>query len=100
MVDWDSPKSDLSCFVRISQDHTCYNMSVISIKVRGIVNVNKMADIYCPTSGDKLSQLLLWQTLKRYLKLHDGSPLCAENHQQGLLGQVDMVISNALAAKA
>jgi hypothetical protein len=36
----------------------------------------------------------------RYLKLHDGSPLSAENHQQGLLGQVNMVISNTLAAEA
>ncbi len=32
-VDWDSPKGDLSRFVRMSQDHTCYNMSVISVKV-------------------------------------------------------------------
>jgi hypothetical protein len=35
-VDWDSPKGDLSRFVRMSQDHTCYNMSVIGVKVRGI----------------------------------------------------------------
>jgi hypothetical protein len=32
-VDWDSPKGDLSRFVRMSQDHTCYNMSAISVKV-------------------------------------------------------------------
>ena len=32
-VDWDSPKGDLSRFVRMSQDHTCYNMSVISVEV-------------------------------------------------------------------
>jgi hypothetical protein len=78
----------------MSQDHTCYNMSVTSIKVRGIANIDKMANIYCPTSGDRLGELLLQQTLMRYLKLHDGSPLCAEIHHQGLLGQVDMVIPN------
>jgi hypothetical protein len=99
-VDWDSPKGDLSRFVRMSQDHTCYNMSVISDKVRGIANVDKTADFYCPTSGNKLGQLSLQQTLMRYLKLHHGSPLCAEIHQQGLLGQVDMVIPNTLAAEA
>jgi hypothetical protein len=32
-VDWDSPKGDLSRFVRMSQDHTCDNMSVISVEV-------------------------------------------------------------------
>jgi hypothetical protein len=32
-VDWDSPKGDVSCFIRMSQDHMCYNMSVISVKV-------------------------------------------------------------------
>ncbi len=30
-VDWDSPKGDVSRFIRMSQDHTNYNMSLISI---------------------------------------------------------------------
>ncbi len=51
-VDWDSPKGDLNRFVRMSQDHTCYNMSVASVEVRGIANIDKRANIYCPTSGD------------------------------------------------
>jgi hypothetical protein len=84
----------------MSQDHTCYNMSFISVKFRGIANVDKMADMYCLTSGDKLGQLLLQKTLMRYLKLHDGSPLCAEIHKQGLLGQADMVIFNISATEA
>jgi hypothetical protein len=99
-VDWDSPKGDLSCFVRMSQDHTCYNMSVICIEVRGIANVDKTADIHCPTSQDKLGVLLLQQTLMRYLKLQDGSPLCAKIHQQGLLGPVNMAISDTFMAEA
>jgi hypothetical protein len=84
----------------MSQDHTCYNMSVTNVKVRGIANIDKTANIYCPTSGNRLGELLLWQTLMRYLKLHDGSPLCAEIHQQGLLGQVNMVIPNTSDAEA
>ncbi len=80
-VDWDSPKGDLSRFVRMSQDHTCYNMSVTSVKVRGIANIDKAANIYCPTSGNRLGELSLRQTLMRYLKLHHGSPLCTEIHQ-------------------
>jgi hypothetical protein len=47
-----------------------------------------------------LGELLLWQSLMKYLKLHNGSPLCAEIHQQGLLGQVDMVIPNIADAEA
>jgi hypothetical protein len=84
----------------MSQDHTCYNMSVISVKVQGISNIDKTATIYCPSSGDRLGKLLLRQTLMKYLKLPDGSPLCAEIHQQGLLGQVDMVIPNTADAEA
>jgi hypothetical protein len=99
-VDWDSPKGDLSRFVRMSQDHTCYNMSVISIEVRSITDIDKTADIYCPTSGKKLGKLSLQQALMRYLKLQDGSPLCAEIHQRGLLGQVDIIIPNTADAEA
>jgi hypothetical protein len=75
-------------------------MSVISVKVRSITNIDKTADVYCPTSGEKLGKLSLRQALMRYLKLQDGSPLCAEIHQQGLLGQVDMVIPNTADAEA
>ncbi len=32
-VDWDSPKGDVSRFVWMSQDHMCYNMSVVSTEV-------------------------------------------------------------------
>jgi hypothetical protein len=78
----------------------CYNMSVTSIKVRGIEDIDKTANIYCPTSGNRLGKLLLQQTLMRYLKLLDSSPLCAEIHQQGLLGQVEMVIPNTSDAEA
>jgi hypothetical protein len=99
-VDWGSPKGDLGHFARMSQNHTCYNMSVTSIEVRGIVDIDKMANIHCPTSGNTLGELLLWQTLMRYFKLHNGSPLCAEIHQRGLLGQVDMVIPNTADAEA
>ncbi len=99
-VDWDSPKGNLSRFDRMSQDHTCYNMSVISVKVQGITYIDGKAAIYCPTSGEKLGELLLRHTLMRYLKLHDSIPLCAETHQQGLLGQVDMVIPNTIDAEA
>ena len=31
-VDWDSPKGDVSQFVRMTQDHTNYNMSLIVFK--------------------------------------------------------------------
>ena len=34
MVDWDSPKGDISRFVRMLQDHTNYNMSLICIQLR------------------------------------------------------------------
>jgi hypothetical protein len=48
-LDWDSSKGDLSQFVRMTQDHMCNNMSVTSVKVRGIADSDKKANIYCPT---------------------------------------------------
>jgi hypothetical protein len=98
-VDWDSPKGDLSRFGRMSQDHKCYNMSIISVKVQGISDIKKTATIYCPTLGGRLGELSLRQTLMKYSKLPDGSPLCTEIHQRGLLGQVDIVIPNTADAE-
>jgi hypothetical protein len=50
-VDWDSPKGDISRFIQMSQDHMCYNISVISVEVRGISNLKASAEILCPTTG-------------------------------------------------
>jgi hypothetical protein len=35
----------------------------------------------------------------KYLKLHNGTPMCAEMHQQGPQSLVDMVIPNTAAAE-
>jgi hypothetical protein len=76
MVDWDSPKGDIRQFICMLQDHTCYNMSVISIEVRGILDLEASAEILCPTTGNVLGHLSLRQTLMKYLKLQDGNPMC------------------------
>ncbi len=84
----------------MSQDNTCYNMSVISIEVRGILDLEASAEILCPTTGNILGHLSLQQTLMKYLKLQDGNPMCAELHQRGPHSTVDMVIPNTSAAEA
>jgi len=43
-----------------------------------------------------IERLSLGQTLLKYLKLIDGNPMCAELHQRGPQGLVDMVIPNTL----
>ncbi len=43
---------------------------------------------------------LLAQTLMKYLKLQDGNSMCAELHQRGPQGLVDMVIPNTSVAEA
>ena len=91
-VDWDSPKGDVSRFVRMSQDHTNYNMSLISVQVKGITNLEASAEVTCPDSGNVIGRLSLRQTLLKYLKLPDGNPMCAELHQRGPQGPVDMII--------
>jgi hypothetical protein len=70
-VDWDSPKGDVSQFVRMSQDHMGYNMSVVSIEVCGITDLDALADMLCPESGDVLGRLSLQETLMKYLKLKE-----------------------------
>ncbi len=97
-VDWDSPKSDVGRFVWMSQDHMCYNMSVVSIN-HGITDLNATAEVLCPESGNVLGHLSLQETLMKYLKLHDSNPMVTELHQRGPQGPVDMVMPNSSKAK-
>ena len=76
MDDWDSRKGDISRFIRMLQDHTCYNMSAISIEVWGVSDLEASAEILCPTTRNFLGHLSLQQTLMKYLKLQYGNP-CA-----------------------
>jgi hypothetical protein len=99
-VNWDSSKGDVSWFVRMFQDHMCYNMSVVSAEVQGITDLDASTEVICPQSGETLGQLSLRETLMKYLKLKDGTPLVAELHQQGPQGPVDMVIPNTGKAEA
>jgi hypothetical protein len=99
-VDWDSPKSDVSRFVRMSQDHTNYNMSLTSVQVTGITDLEASAEVMCPESGAVLGHLSLRQTLLKYLKLPDGNPMCAELHQRGFQSPVDMIIPNTSLAES
>jgi hypothetical protein len=78
----------------MSQDHTNYNMSLISVQVKGTTNLEASAEVTCPESGNVIGHLSLRQTLLKYLKLHDGNPMRAELHQRGPQGPVDMVIPN------
>jgi hypothetical protein len=78
----------------------CYNMSVISVEVRGILDLEASAEILCPNTGNVLGHLTLWQTLMKYLKLQDGNPMCTKMHQCGPQGPVDMVLPNTSAAEA
>ncbi len=98
-VDWDSSKGDISQFIRMSQDHTCHNMSATSIEVQGISDIKASAVILCPVSGYTLGHLSLQQTLMKYLKLHNGTLMYAKVHQQGPQSPVDMVIPNTSAAE-
>ncbi len=59
----------------------CYNMSVVSIEVHGITDLNAMAEVLCPESENVLGHLSLKEKLMKYLKLHNGNPMVAELHQ-------------------
>jgi hypothetical protein len=99
-VDWDSPKGNVSRLVWMSKDHMCYNMSVVSVEVHGITDLNALVDMLCPESGDILGQSSLQEILMKYLKLKDGNPMVAELHQRGPQGLVDMVIPNTSKVEA
>ncbi len=99
-VDWDSPKGNVSQFIRMAQDHMCYNMSVVSAEVHGITDLDALAEVICPQSGDTLGHSSLRETLMKYLKQKDGTLLVAELHQCRPQGPVDMVIPNSGEAEA
>jgi hypothetical protein len=100
MVDWDSPKGNISQFVRMAQDHMCYNMSVVSAEVHRITDLDASAEVICLQLGDTLGRLSLRETLMKYLKQKDGTPLVAELHQHRPHGPVGMVIPNSGKAEA
>ncbi len=99
-VDWDSPKGNVGQFVRMAQDHMCYNMSVVSAEVHGIMDLDASAEVICPQSGDTLGRLSLRETLMKYPKQKDGTPLVVELHQRRLQGPVDMVVRAPHGARA
>jgi hypothetical protein len=99
-ANWDSPKGDVSRFIRMAQDHMCYNMSVVSTEVQGIMDLDASVEAICPQSRATLGSLSLRETLIKYLKQKDGNPLVAELHQCGPQGPVDMVIPNSGKAEA
>jgi hypothetical protein len=70
-------------------------MSVVSVEVRGIMDLDATAEVLCPESGNVLGYLSLQETLMKNLKLHGGNPMVAELHQCGPQGPVDMVIPNS-----
>jgi hypothetical protein len=74
-------------------------MSLISVQVKGITDLEASAEVTCPESGNVIGRLSLRQTLLKYLKLTDGNPMCAELHQHGPQGPVDMVIPNTSLAE-
>jgi hypothetical protein len=78
----------------------CYNMSVVSVEVCRIMDLDALTGVLCPESGDVLGRLSLRETLMKYLKLKDGNPMVAELHQRGPQGPVDMVIPNTSKAEA
>jgi len=83
----------------MSQDHTNYNMSLISVQVNGITDLDASAEVTRPASGNVIGRLSLCQTLLKYLKLPDGNPMCTELHQRGFQGPVDMIIPNTPLAE-
>jgi hypothetical protein len=95
IVDWDSPKGNISQFIRMSQDHMCYNMSMISVKVRGISDLPAMAEIQCPDTRNVLGHLSLQQSLTKYLPrvaIQDGilSNVCSLPFFQDVLADKQM----------
>jgi hypothetical protein len=82
MVDRDYLKGDISQFIQMLQDHMLYNMSdVTSVEVWGISDLEALAEILYPVSGNTIGYLSLWKTLMKYLKLQDDTLMCAEVHQ-------------------
>ncbi len=77
-----------------------YNMSVVSAEVHGITDLDASAEVICPQSGDTLGHLSLRETLMKYLKQKDGTPLVTKLHQCRPQGPVDMVIPNSSKAEA
>ncbi len=57
-VDWDSPKADVSQFVKMSQDHTSFNCSVIGVDLQGIVDLDTEVALHHESLGKEIASLV------------------------------------------
>jgi hypothetical protein len=58
-VDWESLKGGVSQFMQMLQDHTNHNMSLISVQVKGITNLETSVKVQCPESRNVIGCLSL-----------------------------------------
>ena len=99
VVNWSSPQGDIKRLTRMSQHHTNFHASAIIEEVIGIVDIDEDAVINLSDTLQSAYSMSLREVMYNFLKLADGSSLCAEIHQHGSMGRVFAVIPNVPEAE-
>ena len=95
----DTSPGEIRKLTQVSQKHTCYQMSMNTEVVKGIVNADGAAKLY-NKDGELCGEMTMREVLLKLFKTKDGTTLAAEVHQQHGLCPTEVVIPGSDEAAA
>ncbi len=94
-VDYDSPPGDISRVLSTAKLHTCVHVSMTSVQLYGIVDLDKVVSYTIDEEGKESGFLCMWQVLSKHFCTRNGTlPLFAEVHQKQSGLRVEAVVPN------
>ena len=97
--DRDTTTGAIKKLTHVSQKHTCYQMSMNTEVIKGIVNADGSAKLF-NKQGKQCRDMTMWEVLLKLFKTRDGTTLVAEVHQQHGLCPTEIVIPRSDEAAA
>ena len=97
--DRETTTGEIKKLTHVSQKHTCYQMSMITEVIKGIVNADGSAKLY-NKQGAPCGDMSMREVLLKLFKTKDGTTLVAEVHQQHGLCPTEIVIPGSDEAAA
>ena len=97
--DRGTSQGEIKKLTQVSQKHTCYQMSMVTEVVKGIVYADGTAKLY-NKQGEQCGDMTMREVLLKLFKTRDGTTLIAEVHQQHGLYPTEVVIPGSDEAAA
>ena len=79
--DRETSQGEIRKLMQVSQKHTCYQMSMNTEVIKGIIHTDGAAKLY-NKQGEQCGDMTMREALLKLFKTKDGTMLIAEVHQQ------------------